>query len=361
MEKDINSDAHEIVKAFQTQGMPLSAKLTEMLNEHFSHQSERRGCGYTQATRVLAGFINEPRSLIEFDDFKLFADSIMKPLRDVMTQAASHGLHLTSWRNLDIHSNVQKFLRQNTPKTKSKTSRSDSQSGESAFVQLLREQVEWQHRLRHIHKLVSREESLLVVALIQDIILPPEDTSGLEHLQVLDEKPKVGSCPMAEKFFLEIAYRKIPRRGFVNVFVGEQNQPLLMEKINMGDDHSCISLKVIVLNGVRLPVGSSFAVAYDPESVHQKKSKFLSGYVIPLADIQGFWFLRLTTLAVSPENRERAFSTHFRQQIENDLFSPDVAQLSQLVEVAEQQVASADDVVHIGMNVGLHAGRDKIV
>lgn len=353
MEKDIHSDAHEIVSAFQTQGMPLSAKLIEMLNEHFSHQSERRGCGYTQATRVLAGFINEPRSPFEFDDFKLFADSTMKPLRDVVTQAASHGLHLTSWRNLDIHPVVQKFLRQHAPKAKSKT----SHSGESTFAQFLREQVEWQDRLRHVHKLVSREESLLVVALIQDIILPPEETSELEHLQVLDEKPKVGSCPMAEKFFLEIAYRKIPRRGFVNVFVGEQNRPLLMEKINMGDDHSCISLRVIVLNGVRLPVGSSFAVAYDPESVHQQKTKFLSGYVIPLADIQGFWFLRLTTLAVSPENRERAFSTHFRQQIENDLFSPDVAQLSQLIDVAEQQVASADGLVNIGFSVG----RDKIV
>lgn len=352
MENNISSDAHEVVTAFQTQGMPLSAKLTEMLNEHFSHQSERRGCGYTQATRVLAGFINQPRSPIEFDDFKLFADSIMKPLRDVMTQAASHGLHLTSWRNLDIQPIVQDFIRQHSSTGRAKSSRSDSSTGKSAFVQLLREQVEWQHRLRHIHTLVAREESLLVVAIIQDIILPPEDTSGLEHLQVLDEKPKVGSCPMAEKFFLEIAYRKIPRRGLVNVFVSEQNRPLLMEKINMGDDHSCISLKVIVLNGVRLPVGSSFAVAYDPESVHQQKSKFLSGYVIPLADIQGFWFLRLTTLAVSPQNRERAFSTHFRQQIENDLFSPDVAQLSQLVEVAEQQVASADDMVNIGLNVG---------
>ena len=351
MEEVVCSDVHEIVNVFQSQGMPLSAKLTEMLNEHFIHQSERRGCGYTQATRVLAEYVNQPRSPVEFDDFKLFADSIMKPLRDVMAKAASHGLHLNSWRNLDVHPAVHDFIQKHGSEVNSKTG-SNVHSDTFSFVELLCEQVAWQNRLRHVHELVEREESLLFVTIIQDIILPPEDTSGLKPLQVLDEKPKVGSCPMAERFFLEIAYCKVPRRGFVNVFVSEKNLPLLMEKINMGDDHSCISLKEIVLNGVRLPAGSSFAVVYDPERVHQQKTKFLSGHIIPLADIQGFWFLRLTTLAVSPKNRARAFSTHFHQQIENDLFSPDVTQLSQLIDVADQQVASAEGAVNIGMNVG---------
>lgn len=325
--KDTGSGVHEVVSAFSSSGMPLSLKLTEMLNEHFIHQSERRGCGYTQSTRVLAEFINQPRSDHAFDDFRLFDDSIMKPLRDVMTHANAHGLTLSCWRNLDVNPVVQDFLRQHDP-------RSDD------FARLLSEQVEWQDRLRHIHEQVRREESLLIVSIIQDIILPPSSNlSRLVHLPVLGEKPKVGSCPMAEKFFLEIAFRKIPRRGLVNVFIDEHHKPLLMEKVNMGDDHSCVSLEPIVLNGVRLPIGSSFAVAYDDETITKRASKFLAGNIISLSDIQGFWFLRLTTLAVSPENRERAFSTHFRQQIENDLFSPDVATMSQLKEVAEQQVA----------------------
>jgi hypothetical protein len=327
VEKNTGCVVHEVVNAFQMEGMPLSLKLTEMLNEHFIHQSERRGCGYTQATRVLAEFINQPRSDQDFDDFRIFADLIMKPLRDVMTHANAHGLTLTSWRNLDINPAVQDFLRGQDPLTHD-------------FSQLLREQVEWQHRLRQIHEKVKLEESLLLVSIIQDIILPPKKTVSLMHLSVLDEKPKVGSCPMAEKFFLEIAFQKIPRRGLVNVFIDEHNQPLLMEKVNMGDDHSCISLGSVMLNGVRLPVGSSFAVAYDEDKISKQASKFLAGNIISLSDIQGFWFLRLTTLVVSPENRARAFSTHFRQQIENDLFSPDVATLSQLREVAEQQVAS---------------------
>ncbi len=342
MKRETQLGVHEVVSAFEVQGMPLSEKLTEMLNEHFDHQTERRGCGYTQATRVLAEFINQPRSQLEFHDFKLFADSVMKPLRDVMTQAKSYGLILNCWRNLDLNIQVQDFLR-------------EAGSDTRIFFQMLREQVAWQHRLRHIHDLVQREESLLLVAIIQDIILPPEHLVGQENLLGLGEKPKVGSCPMAEKFFLEIAYRKIPRRGLVNTFVNQQNRPLLMEKMNMGDDHSCMSLGTVVLNGVRLPAGSSFAVKYDLENIHQQKARFLAGNVISLSDIQGFWFLRLTTLAVSPQNRQRAFSTHFRQQIENDLFSPDVAQLSQLIEVAEQQVASIDHrFAEINPNVGTY-------
>ena len=63
---------HEVVKLFQGNVHPLSEKISEMLNEHYSHQTERRGCGYTQATRVLAEYINLPRDVLEFQDFKLF-------------------------------------------------------------------------------------------------------------------------------------------------------------------------------------------------------------------------------------------------------------------------------------------------
>lgn len=38
---------HEVVALFQQHLLPLSNTLTEMLNEHYSHQTERRGCGYT--------------------------------------------------------------------------------------------------------------------------------------------------------------------------------------------------------------------------------------------------------------------------------------------------------------------------
>ena len=36
---------HEIIQIFKNHAHPLSNKLTEMLNEHYTHQTERRGCG----------------------------------------------------------------------------------------------------------------------------------------------------------------------------------------------------------------------------------------------------------------------------------------------------------------------------
>lgn len=315
---------HEVINVFQCHDMPLSAKLTEMLNEHFSHQTERRGCGYTQATRVLAEFINQPRSNNEFEDLKLFEDFNSKPLRDVMQQASLYGLTLTSWRNLDINPAVLEFLKQ-------------LNSASEAFTQGLTEQIKWQQQLRSIHQHLKHEESLILVNMIQDIILPYSD-SKLVVLPVLGEKPKVGSCPMAEKFFLEIAHERVTRRGRVNVFTHE-TQPLLLEKLNMGDNHSCISLQPLLLNGVRLPAGSSFSVAYDADTISKTTAALLPGDIMPLSQCDGFWFLRLTTLAISPQNRQRAFTTHFRQQIENDLFSPDITTLSQLEMVAKKQLA----------------------
>jgi hypothetical protein len=63
---------HEIVRAFANEGLPLDQRLAEMLDEHFSHQTERRGYGYTQATRYLAVLLNRPRDLLSTDDLDLF-------------------------------------------------------------------------------------------------------------------------------------------------------------------------------------------------------------------------------------------------------------------------------------------------
>ena len=68
------------------------------------------------------------------------------------------------------------------------------------------------------------------------------------------------------------------------------------------------------------------------------KNKQYKGYVIPISEMNGFWFLRLTTLAVSPKNRARAFNSHFKQQVDNGLFRPDTTELSQLIEIAKDQI-----------------------
>ena len=56
----------------------------------------------------------------------------------------------------------------------------------------------------------------------------------------------------------------------------------------------------------------------------------LAGQVIPLGRCDGFRFLRLTTLAVSPASRRRGFSAHFEAQVLGGLFEPGTATIEQI-------------------------------
>jgi hypothetical protein len=123
----------------------------------------------------------------------------------------------------------------------------------------------------------------------------------------------------------------------VNVLVSDAGQPLLIEKLNLGDNHSCISVADVVLNGVRLPAGCLFGVARD-EGLELRPNATLPGNVIPVSACAGFRFLRLTTLAVAPEHRRRAFTTHFQSQLDAGLFAPGEATIEQLRRIAEEQL-----------------------
>ena len=57
------------------------------------------------------------------------------------------------------------------------------------------------------------------------------------------EPIQVGTCPLAEKYFLEISDAFVRRKGKVNVLVSDAGEPLLLEKVNLGDNHSCISVE----------------------------------------------------------------------------------------------------------------------
>jgi hypothetical protein len=312
---------HEIIQLFKQHVHPLSSKLTEMLNEHFSHQTERRGCGYTQATRVLADYINSPRLSQDFVDLKLFDQFDSKTLKTLLEQSQ---FQISDWHNLDQNPAAQAL----------------PDSTASELKNEIQQHISLQQQLRNISTHAQLEESKLLCDLISDIILPRSTTqTGLVELTALSEKPKVGSCPMAENFFLKIAHGRMLRQGEINIFVDEQQQPILLEKLNMGDNHSCISLKPVLMNGVCLPAGSLFSVDYDRDLIIDKmpNQKF-KGFVMPYSAINGFWFLRLTTLAVSPENRARAFTTHYQQQVDNGLFSPGTTQLQQLQDIALMQI-----------------------
>ena len=314
---------HELVQRYREQGYSLSETLVEMLNEHYNHQTERRGCGYTQATRVIAEFVNVPRHADEYKDLRLFQDVDTKAIKSVMAQANAHGLSLETWRNLDQNPEVLAYIAEH----------------DNDYAKALNAQVTWQQQLRKVSDLLEFEESKVIANFIEDIILPKTATeTGYIELPTLTDKPKVGSCPMAEKFFLKIAHDQVLRRGEINIFVDDDYQPVLMEKLNMGDNHSCISLQPVLMNGVRLPEGSLFSVSYDAEQLTSKRdNKGYSGFVADVKEIPGFYFLRLTTLAISSANRRRAFSSHFEQQVQNGLYSPETTQLSQILQVAKAQ------------------------
>lgn len=319
---------HEVVTAFAEHGLPLCDSLTEMLNEHYSHCTERRGSGYTQATRVLAGYINQPRTQSDLDDWNIFADPALKSLRWVLAQAGAHGLTLDGWRSLDRQPQVGAWLAQ-TPV-------------QDEFYDELAEQVRIQSLLRRLPDELELEESRVLVQMLVDVLLPCDAVvEGLPTLQAQQEKPKIGSCTLAEKFFLEIVHEAFTRKGRINIVVDAESRPLLLEKLRMGDSHSCISLRPLMMNGVRIPAGGLFAAAlvdeHDPPT-GIRPCRQIKGQIIPVSDYAGFRFLRLTTLAVSPANRGRAFTAHFTRQAETGMFGYATARIDQFMTLAQNQL-----------------------
>jgi hypothetical protein len=278
---------HELSAAFVAHGLPLHATLQEMLAEHHSHRTERRGCGYTQATRFLADLINRPRlprtpGLGLFDTGSTAAE----------TADADDGLDAGDW--------PRRFA-----------------ARRAAIAAALR-----------------LPESRLLFALVADLLDPPRP--GHSDFPVAEHKLKVGSCPLAEQYFLEIAHDRVRRGGRIMVVVDAAGAPLALEKRGLGDEHSAITLAPLTLHGVRLPPASLLALDYDDATVlpHAPALHGVPGHRLSLDQVLQGRFLRLTTLAVAPTDRPRAFSAHFRQQVDGRLFSPDTTTIEQLQAVA---------------------------
>ncbi|HYP91207.1 MAG TPA: hypothetical protein VEQ59_23740 [Polyangiaceae bacterium] len=269
--------AHELPVVFQAHGLPLHATLVEMLNEHYSHRTERRGCGYTQATRFLAALVNRAKA--------------------------------------DRSATIEQLFR----------------------APLTLDRAALERALRELPASLRFEESRILAMLITDLVTPAHAEPGVEPLVGSREELKVGTCPLAEKYFLEVGDGFVRRKGRINVWVSDAGEPLLLEKLNLGDNHSCISVTSLMLNGVRIPAGCLFGVTYEGE-LPGRANRTLPGQVVAVSSSSGFKLLRLTTLAVSPANRERAFSSHFRSQVEAGLFAPRETAIAQLRRVAQAQL-----------------------
>ncbi len=265
---------HELLRVFAERGITLNATLHDMLNEHYSHRTERRGAGFTQATRHLAAFVNRAQQR-DPDEPRMFLE------------------RLDAGRASDA--------------------------------------------LRGIAGELAREESRLLAALIVDLVFPSSPNEQVTELRSWPDDLKIGTCPLAEKYFLELAESFVRRKGSANVLVAADGSPVLIEKVNLGDDHSCLSVAPVVLNGVGLPPGSLFGVRYEGD-IALRPNRNLRGSILPIAACSGFRFLRLSTLAVSPAHRERAFTTHFQAQLAAGLFGPGEATIEQLRRVAHNQL-----------------------
>lgn len=282
---------HEIIRQLESVNVHLANDLVKMFNEDHSHQTERRGCGFTQASRFIADFINLEQSQRK--------QTILMLNKSYQSQF--------------------KFLSSDNAEDKKDQFKKDLLSCKESLL---------------------LEESQMFFQIFFDVFFNYQEDDLLQ-IKNLSEKPKVGSCTLAEKFFLEMAYNCMPRTGLINIVLDEQSNPVMIEKINMGDSHSCISLVPLLMNGIRLPAGSLFSTVAFPHSTdtdHYVQCKNIRGNLIPLIDYQGFWFLRLTTLSVSVKNRQRAFSHHLKWQKENGLFSCDEATIQMLYDFCLQQL-----------------------
>jgi hypothetical protein len=311
----LNGETHEIVSAFAQAGLDLHRTLCDMLDEHPAHRTERRGCGYTQATRFLSTFVNQPRDACDALDLGVFAEWSKSRTETVARQAIDAGW-TRGWRRLDRC--PADILERLVPEEMA-----------NALAQL-------PSTLAGIEATLQREESRLLMALLRQLLAP--ETHALPSLPEMREKPEIGSCSQAEEFFLEIAHGRVRRGGRVNIVVDDAGAPLLVEKMNLGESHSAMAVAPVAICGVALPPGALFALRYSEDAPPLRDIG--CGQALSLDTIEQARFLRLTTLAVSPAVRRRAFSAQFETQLRGDMLSPATTTIGHLHDFAHARLAN---------------------
>lgn len=303
--------SHEINQLFDAAERPLAKQLREMLDEHPSHRTERRGCGYTQATRFVATYINQPADPCSSIELAIFQDW---PQRETSVAASllQEAGWQDGWRNLDQA--PEDVL--------------DRVSGERLRT-ALRELVPL---VRSIGGRVSLPESRLLMTLIEHLLT--RRAPAAPDVPGMVEKPNIGSCSQAEEFFLEIAHGRVRRGGSVNVIVAGNGDPVMVEKMNLGESHSAFVVAPIRINGVWVPPGGLCALEHSADG--EEGVPTANGLMLPLSNVSRARFLRLTTLTLPPRERQRAFSAQVDAQIRSRMLSPTTTTLEELQGFARQ-------------------------
>lgn len=306
-EREPHRQAHELSQIFADHHLRLNAQLESALAEDPEHLEIRRGGGFLQASRMLADFVNVPRSMA---DIYLFDEELSDRVEMANTPASD---------DYDGWDNHRRLHDQPRPLV------SDMRPLQAAVRKL------------------QFQESRVLANMIVDIAARYEPTP---HDQVLfgqnpkarfaADVPYIGSCTTAETYFLEFGYQESTFKwrggegGYMNVIVDDAGNPLMLEKIGIGDAHSALTVQEVVMNNVRLPAGTFLAVGYNATVVDKQpfpdtgyhKQRYVKGNagIIKASECGGFKYLRLSSLVVEPERRPQALA--YLLQMQREAFFP---------------------------------------
>lgn len=377
-EEDLSHEAiliNETLEAFVQVGLPLHPELQQMLSESSEHRfipetwaNNRRGSGYMQATRYLADLVKQtPAERVK----KLFDEQGLKSIRQQgiaeraafaelpdATQEQLRGLWEIQRQAHEAVESLRKEKESFRELSKTQTDNSRADEIEERYSDVNRRlgdaMAEYSQSVtrteraedkafpeglpvlaaknRNLSKKVieacaelHKEEDLILGYLITGLMSSQKEAhSPVPTLKSIeDEDLHVGSCTTAELYFLELLTPDNTRPG--RIINGDDGQPLMIFK--QRGDSSAMTLREVTLNGITLPPGSLLAVkTYNREQILN-------------TDQCAFEFLRLTTLAVSPKNRERAFGTALEFQRRNGFPLPETATVDDLRTYAEDKVS----------------------
>ncbi len=362
-----------VVESFKAAGLPLNAKLQDMLEETLEYRwskgkvgsfNIRRGGGYMNAGRFLAdAFLKNKNSKIHYlfalkkikqaclektPGFESLANEMRNRIADARTKVEMARRNVESAKKAVIRATEilekQPLEDFDNPRTITKAYKVEMLRRElmekqyefecavsdieyiydEAFPEGMPDltselHTEINERLAKAISGLHNEEDVVVGNMIQDLIHPTE--SQAIHLPAeADYAPmRAGSCTTAERYFLEHGQYGKPK-----VIVDKNGDPVMLYK--SAGDPSGMTLTETVLNGVRLPPGSLVSLN-PPEGKRSEK-------ILQLDECKDFKFLRLTTLAISPKNRRRAFGSALVFQEYQNFQNADTASVQDFRELA---------------------------
>jgi|GEM_PF-3473950 len=285
----------ELSEAFSDVGLPLSPVLVEMLEESENQHSDRKGSGFTQASRYIADIIRKRRS--SWDNLNIFDDTVRFSIEEPLLDKFDY----SEVSNMDYRDSLDLS------------------------------------KLLEVSEAITKPGSKLLLKMIFDIL---NKESADITTPYLNKKIEIGTCTTAEVYFFDYFNNQLDKysdSAEINIFKDDEGDAVFIEKNGMGESHSAISLKEIILNGVRIPSGSLVALQYDTPT-ETKETTSGKGKVFDAQILDAVDFLRFTTLVVKPNKRSETFGKHLQWQIDNDISGAKETSLEEFVDKCQSEI-----------------------